>query len=75
MDFFRLLAGFPPRAGFLPGCTGPAPRFAPSDAKKGVNGRRLAMNGYAQRPLEGPPLQWLMLAFSFGMVAWIVLSH
>jgi hypothetical protein len=24
---------------------------------------------------KGPPLQWLMLAFSFGMVAWIVLSH
>jgi hypothetical protein len=33
------------------------------------------MNGYAHGPLEGPLLQWLMLAFSFGMVAWIVLSH
>jgi hypothetical protein len=33
------------------------------------------MDRYAQGPLEGPGLRWLMLAFSFGMIAWIVLSH
>jgi hypothetical protein len=44
---------------------------------KGVDRRSVVMNGSMHDPMgrERARLNWLMLAFSFGIIAWIIVSH